>query len=103
MPLDVFREGEDIVVRSSIPGVKVENINVSVEEGLLSIEGNSEVKQEREFFMQELQTGSFHPTLPLPDSVDYDKAVSSYEDGVLTIKFPLLESKKAKRLVIKAI
>ena len=102
VPLDVFREGDDIVVRSSIPGAKAEDINVTIEDGLLSIEGNSEIKKERDFLMQERKTGLFHRTLRLPDSVDFEKAESSYEDGVLTIKFPQLEAKKPKRLVIIA-
>ena len=101
-PLDVFQEGDDIVVCFSIPGIKAENIGVTIEDGLLRIEGNSEVKQERKFLMHECRFGAFHRTLRLPDSVDSDKAESTYEDGVLTIIFPKLETKKAKRLEIKA-
>lgn len=105
VPLDVAQEGDDIVVRASIPGAKPEDINVSIEEGLLTIEGGSETEHEQRdgsFLMRERRAGKFHRTLRLPDSVDADKAEPRFENGVLTINFPKLEAKKAKRLEIKA-
>ena len=105
VPLDVAQEGDNIVVRASIPGAKTEDINVTIEEGLLTIEGGNETEPEQRdgsFLMRERRAGKFHRTLRLPDSVDADKAEPRFENGVLTINFPKLEAKKAKRLEIKA-
>jgi len=52
--------------------------------------------------LRERRTGSYYRALRLPDTVDYEKAESSFKDGVLTIKLPKLESKKSKKLEISA-
>ena len=104
LPLDVVHEDDNIVVRASIPGVKPEEINVTIEEGLLTVEGGSEVEREQQdgsYLRRERRTGRFHRALRLPDTLDTDKAETRYENGVLTITFPKLESKKAKRLEVK--
>jgi HSP20 family protein len=51
--------------------------------------------------MRERRSGSFHRALRLPDTVDVDRAETGYDNGVVTISFPKLESKKAKRLSLK--
>ena len=63
----------------------------------------SEAKEEGDggYLMKERRTGSFYRAIRLPDSVDADKAETLYENGVLSITFPLLEAKKAKQLEIK--
>lgn len=103
IPLDAVEEGDDLLVRASVPGVKPEDIEVTIEDGILSIKGETKAEQEvkeAEFLMRERRSGSFHRSVRLPDSVDADKAETGYENGVLTIKFPKVEAKKAKRLEI---
>ncbi|PKB65494.1 MAG: hypothetical protein BZY80_00270 [SAR202 cluster bacterium Io17-Chloro-G2] len=103
IPLDAVEEGDDLLVRASVPGVKPEDIEVTIEDGILSIKGETksehEVK-EAEYLMREHRSGSFHRSVRLPDTVDADKAETGYENGVLTIKLPKVEAKKAKRLEI---
>ena len=103
IPLDAVEEGDDLLVRASVPGVNPEDIEVTIEDGVLSIKGNTkqdhEVK-EGEYLMRERRSGSFHRSVRLPDTVDPEKAETGYENGVLTIKLPKAESKKAKRLEI---
>ena len=104
-PLDVLEEGDSIVVRASVPGVRPEDVEVTVEDGVLTIksEANGE-HEERDghYLMRERRSGSFYRRLRLPETVDTDQAESTYEQGVLTITFPKVEAKKAKRLAIKA-
>ena len=105
VPLDVVKEGDNIVVRASLPGVGPEDIQVTVEDGLLTIKGEYKTQNEErkgEYLMREHRTGTFHRAVRMPDTVDTDKAESSHEHGVLTITFPKVEGKKAKRLEIKA-
>ena len=104
IPVDVAQEGDDIVVRASVPGLKPEDITVTLEDGLLTIEGEtaSESKvNESDYLLRERRVGRFRRSLRLPDTVDAGKAQPSYENGVLTIAVPKQEARKARRLEIK--
>jgi HSP20 family protein len=104
LPLDVEQDDNNVVVSASLPGVRPEDIQVTTEDGVLTIEaeagGDSESK-EGDYLIRERRNGSYHRSVRLPDNVDADKGVSSYEHGVLTISFPKQEAKKPKRLEIK--
>ena len=103
VPLDVVREGDQIMVHASLPGVDPENIDVSVEDSVLTITATTNADVEREdgeYLMRERRTGSFHRALRLPDTVDTERIQPGYKNGVLTITIPKAESKKAKRLKV---
>jgi HSP20 family protein len=103
IPLDVVQEGDNIVVKANVPGVSPEDIDVSIENDVLTIKGHTKEErehQEGDYLMRERRAGSFYRALRLPDTVDSDKAQPHYEHGVLSITFPRMESKKAKRLQI---
>ncbi len=102
-PLDVVRKGDDTVIRASVPGIKPEDIQVSIEDNVLTIRGHTaEEHQDGDgtFLMRERRSGSFHRALRLPESVDVDKVHPHYEDGVLTITVPKAEAKRAKQLQV---
>ena len=104
-PLDVVREDDSIVVRASLPGLSPDDIEVTIEDGVLTIKGDTTSDSEEggeDYLLRERRTGRFHRSLRLPDYVDADNARPAYENGVVTITFPKLEAKKAKRLEIKA-
>ena len=104
VPLDVEEKDDSILVRASLPSVRPEDIEVTTEDGVLTIKAEStheEETREGNYLMRERRTGSFHRSIRLPDTLDADKADSSYEHGVLTISFPKQEAKKAKRLEVK--
>ena len=103
IPLDVMQEGDSIVVHASLPGVNPSDLNVSIEDDVLTIRGRTATEGYREegnYLMRERHTGSFHRSLRLPDTLDVDKAQTSYDHGVLTIAFPKLEAKQARQLAI---
>src|ERR671915_2280776 len=103
VPLDVAQEGDNIIVKASVPGVKPEDIDVSIENDVLTIKGQTKEEQEQRegnYLMRERRSGSFYRALRLPDTVDTDQAHPSYEHGVLTITIPKAESKKAKQLKV---
>ena len=103
IPLDVVQQGDNIVVKATVPGVNPEDIDVSIENDVLSIKGHTKEEREHQegnYLMRERRSGSFYRALRLPDTVDSDKAQPHYEHGVLSITFPRMESKKAKRLQI---
>ena len=104
VPLDVTRQGENTVIRASMPGVSPEDIHVSIEDNVLTIKGHStkEVQDEGEtYLMRERRTGSFHRALRLPDSVDPEKVEPRYDNGVLTITVPKAEAKRARQLQVQ--
>ena len=104
VPLDVIRRGDDTVVRASMPGVSPEEIDVSLEDNVLTIKGRTaeEYSEEQDsYLMRERRTGSFHRALRLPESVDPDRVEPRYDHGVLTITIPRAEAKKARQLQVK--
>src|ERR687893_2514514 len=103
IPLDVVQQGDNIVVKATVPGVSPEDIDVSIENDVLTIKGQTKEEwehQEGNYLMRERRAGSFYRALRLPDTLDSEKAQPHYEHGVLSITFPRMESKRAKRLQI---
>ena len=104
IPLDVVEEGDDIVIHASLPGVDPGDIEVNVEDGVLTIDAKTTTESGTDkggYLLRERRSGSYHRALRLPDTVDAEKAESSYEKGVLTIRFAKQEAKKARRLEVK--
>ena len=103
-PLDVVADGEDFVVRASMPGVSPDNIHVSIEDNVLTIRGETAShfeNTEGSYLMRERRSGSFHRALRLPDTVDQDRAEPRYEHGVLTVTLPKAEAKRARQFEVK--
>jgi HSP20 family protein len=103
IPLDIVRDGDNLTVTASLPGVKPEDIDVTIEGGVLSIKADTTVDEEREdggYVVRERRAGSFRRSLRLSESVDTDNVEPRYENGVLTINLPVAESKKAKHLTV---
>ena len=103
LPLDVVKKGDDFTIYASLAGVEPEDIQVSIEEGVLTIKGQTKADdegQDADYLMRERREGAFCRALRLPDSLDIDKAHTHYANGVLSITFPRVEAQKAKRLTI---
>ena len=105
VPLDVVEEDDKIIVRATLPGVKPEDIDVTLENEVLTIraetKANTEERKES-YLLRERRAGKFHRTLRLPDTVDSENVETKYENGIVEITFPKAEAKRARRLSIKA-
>lgn len=91
LPVDVHETADSYVVTAAIPGVKPEDVDVSIEDGVLTIKGEfrrEENVEERNYLRRELQYGAFERSLRLPPSVDFDKAEATFEDGMLKLSLP---------------
>ena len=103
IPLDAVEEDDKLVVRASVPGIDPDELKVTIEDGVLTIDGETNVDDERKegnYLIRERRTGSFHRALRLPDTVDVDQAETNYDEGILTVAFPKAESKRAKQLTV---
>ena len=104
LPLDVAQDADNIVVKATVPGFNPEDIKAGIENKVLTInaESPSEAQgEETEYLLRERRTGSYQRSIQLPDTVDADKAESTYDNGVLTITVPKQEEKKARQIEIK--
>jgi HSP20 family protein len=103
--LDVFEKEDKFVVKAELPGIKEDDIHVSVVGDTLSIKGEkkteTEVKEE-DYYRSERSYGRFCRSIPLPSNVDADKIEASFEDGVLEVALPKSAKVKPKRIAVSA-
>lgn len=101
--LNVYEEGEQLTVEAQLPGLKPENIDVNVEQGVLTISGQTTTEQERterNYLVREHRTGRFSRSLRLPASYDPDACTATFEHGVLKLAFPKSEAAKPRHIQI---
>lgn len=101
--IDVCENKDNVIIKADLPGLKKEEIELSVQEDHLVLKGekkkDSEVKEEN-FYKAERFYGSFVRTVPLPAPVDSGKADAKYQDGVLTVTLPKKEEARPKQIAI---
>ena len=102
--VDIINHDNDIEVKAALPGVKKEDIDVSIINQTITIRASSkeEKKEEKKgiFFRREISQGEFQRTLSLPEYVDDEKAKASFKDGLLTVMIPKTEKGKRKAITI---
>ena len=101
IPIDLTQDGDDVVLRATIPGVAPEDIDVTIEDGVLTINAETPSDSDASFIIRERRAGKLYRALRLPNTLDVGKAESDYRHGVLTLTFPKVEAVKARRLEIK--
>ena len=87
--LDVLHEGSDVVVRAELPGVKPEDVDITLSRGVLTISGQRKAEAEQQgqgFYVRERRYGSFRRSLVLPEGIDESKVDARYENGVLEVR-----------------
>ena len=101
--IDVIRKPEEVEVKASVPGIKPENIDVSVEDNVLTIKAEKKTASEHKdatYLVKEITSGSYYRALRLPETVDTGKINCQYENGVLSIVLPKAEEKKKKQIKV---
>jgi HSP20 family protein len=102
--LDVHETGDEIVVTAALPGLKPEDVDITITGQTLSIRGEfkADEKVERDQYLyRERRYGSFHRQLQLPVRVQGDAATATFEDGVLRLSIPKAEEVKPRQIAIK--
>jgi HSP20 family protein len=101
--LDVYDEKDNFVVKTELPGMKKEDIEITMHEGTLTISGerkNERETKEGETFRSERYFGRFQRSVTLPAVVDANAVKATYKDGVLTIDLPKSEEAKPKHIAV---
>lgn len=101
--LDVEESDDGFTLHVELPGVKPEEVEVSIEESVLTIAGQREFYSDKEtegFRRIERRFGRFHRAVRLPDRVDPDKVDATYRDGLLTVTVPKAESAKPRKIQV---
>lgn len=104
--LETFRQGDRLVVRADLPGLRKEDVNVEVDDGVLAISGHraeEQVDDRDDYYRSERSYGQFYRALPLPEGVTGDECEATFDNGVLEVKFPLpkQQERKARRIDVK--
>jgi len=102
--VDISETDEEYLIKAEIPEVEKKDVRVTVQDGLLSIQG--ERRQEREekgkrFHRVERSYGTFLRTFDLPDGVDEDKLKAEFKEGMLLVHLPKTEKAKPKAIEVK--
>lgn len=102
VPVDVRATNDEVVVEAILPGVKPEEVEITMEGNTLTIAGDtsSMIPAREGLLLQEIRRGRFVRTLTLPDGLEPDKAVATFEDGVLTLRIPKAEQIKPRQIRI---
>ena len=105
--LNVYEENNQVVVKAALPGVSEDKIDITYEDGVLTISGQTHEKEEQKeknrIVHKMEMASSFHYTTYLPRPIDTTKLEAKVEAGVVTITAPIAEAAKAKKIpVIKA-
>lgn len=103
--LDLREDKDNVVVTVELPGMKKEDIEISLHEGNLTISGErkqEEKSEDAEVYRAERFTGRFNRVIGLPVAVATDKVKAQYKDGVLTITLPKTEEAKPRQIQVQA-
>ncbi len=103
-PVDIFQNGEqELVLKAEIPGLNREDLDITVENFVLTIKGekkfSNEVKEDH-YHHVERRYGTFSRSFSLPQTVDAGKVGAEYKDGVLTVRLPLREEARPRQIKV---
>jgi len=102
--VDVTENDEGFVVKASLPGINPEDVEITFEENVLTIKGETieeEEKEEENYHIRERRSGNFGRSIRFPVDVNAEDVEATYTNGVLTLDIPKVEEVKPKRIEVK--
>ena len=103
--VDLYQTDDEVVVTASLPGLKSDDVQITVTGEMLTLKGEFKQKdevKEKAYHLREQRYGAFERTFALPTEVVSDKAKAEFENGILTITLPKAEEVKPKMITVKA-
>lgn len=104
LTIDVYQTENDIVIKSTIAGVKPEDLDVSINNDMVTVKGerkNEEIVENGNYYYQECYWGSFSRSVLLPVDVIPEKADASLKNGILTIRLPKADTTRTKKIQVR--
>ena len=104
LTVDVYQTEDDLVIQSAVAGVRPENLDIVIENDILTIEGNRrkpDEDEEKNYFYQECYWGPFSKRIILQEEVDNSRVEAMMKDGILTIRIPKIQRKRKRKVVVK--
>ena len=102
--IDVYQDNDNVIVETPLPGVDPEKVDITIENDVLTVSGQTEDSQEikrENYYRKEVRKGSFSRSVILPMSVKADMAEAHSEKGILKIVIPKAEEVKPKKIAVK--
>ena len=105
LAVDMTSDDNNVIVRTALPGVNEDDINIDVRDNVLTISAETKTETEdtdQNWHVREMRYGKVHRSVVLPDAVDIDKADAQLENGILKIELPKKEPSPAHKIAVKA-
>ncbi len=104
LAVDMFETSDHLVVKASVPGVKPENLDITVQGDTLTIKGEMQEEQQNQqgrYHFRERRVGAFSRTITLPYPIQNDKVEAAFENGVLTLTLPKAEAVRPRTIKVQ--
>ena len=106
LPRHVTTSEDAVTIEAALPGIKPEDVDITVENGTVRISGKTADERKAEegsYVLQEIRRGSFSRTVSLPNGLEPDKASATFEHGILRLEIPKAEQLKPRQIKISAV
>lgn len=104
LTIDVYQRSDEIVIKSTIAGVKPDDLDIAINNDIVTIRGVRKKDEEvdpKDYYYQECYWGPFSRSVILPVDIDAEKSVATLKNGILTIRLPKLSRVRSKKLKVK--
>ncbi len=104
-PIDMYHTANDMVIKATLPGVKPEEVDITITGDTLTIKGETKAEEKikrEDYLYQEHRYGTSSRSVTLPSGLNTDKAEASFDNGILTLTIPKSEEIKPKQIKVKA-
>ena len=98
--LDLYQNNDNVIARVELPGMRKEDIEISLHDGMLTISGERKSESDEKAERTERYVGKFRRSVSLPTAVNSDKVTANYRDGILTVTLPKAEEAKPKQIQV---
>jgi HSP20 family protein len=106
LPLDVTTDADSVTIEAALPGIKPDDVDITVENSTVTISGKTaeeRTAEEGSYVLQEIRRGNFSRTVALPSGLEPDKARATFENGILRLEIPKAEQLKPRQIKISPV
>ncbi len=103
MPLEVYETGDDVVVKALVPGISPESLDVTYNQGVLTLHAKSEAPEAEKgwtWYVREIGYGEMTRSISLPVQIDVDHVETTFENGILTLRLPKAEAARPRQIKV---